>query len=135
MNNDEKFIDMAVSAIESSGYEIQSKAEDGEGVFKIDYYDVRHFAKYAFTGKYSSKKFFISIECAFPSGMEEDITDIIQGRMGPISICNMSSARECKIEYRVKADDEDLKDINICCLLKEVENSIYTVRYRKAFAL
>lgn len=135
MERNKKLMEKALTAIESSGYEIQSKAEEGEDIFKIDYYDVRHFAKYSFTGKFRDENVFISIVCAFPSGMDEDITDIIQGKMGPISINNMGNARECKVEYKVKADDDSLKNLNICCLLKEVEDSIYSVRYRKSFAL
>jgi hypothetical protein len=137
MNDIKSLMDYTVSTIKKSGYDIGSKSivEQGEQVFNIDYYDIDHITKYSFICKIHDGEAYVKISAAFLSGIEDDFNHIIGGKKGPIVINNMGKARECIIEYKLRADAQNYKNSDIAGLLKEVEDSIYNVRYRKYFGL
>lgn len=137
MNDIKSIMEQTISTVAESGYDLQSKSivEQGEQVFNIDYYDIDHITKYSFVCKIHEGDAYVKISAAFLSGIDEDFNRIIDGNNGPIVVNNMGSAKECSIQYKLRMDPQAFKNSDVAGLLKEVEDSIYRVRYRKYFGL
>lgn len=125
--------------IKQKGYMIESKShtENENAVFNISFYDSKHIAKYNFIGEIQEvgEKTKASLSVIFLSGIKEDFKKNINGCFGSIITENIGRASQCRIEYKISEMINIFSSTTVECILEELEDSIYNIKYRKYFAL